>query len=232
MSNRNPVAAVVGAGSGNGTALARRFAEAGYRVAALARKQDTLDAVTKEVASAAGYLCDVAEPDSVAAAFAAVRRELGDIDTLLYNAGSGLFQDIEATTPEQFEQSWRVNALGGFLCAREVMPAMKKAGAGNIIFVGATASRRGGPRTAAFAAAKAAQRSLAESLARALWPSGVHVALIIIDGVVDAPAARSVLSSDALVKPAALAETAFQLCRQDRSAWSFEVEARPFAEKW
>ncbi len=234
MSSRKPVAVVVGAGSGNGTALARRFAEAGYSVAALARSEKSLDAVAKEVEGVAGYACDVTDPASVAAAFAAIRRDLGEVDTLLYNAGSGAFLDIEATTPEQFEQSWRVNAFGGFLCAREVMSAMKAAGGGNIVFIGATASRRGGPRTAAFAAAKAAQRSLAELLARSLWPAGVHVALIIVDGIVGTPEALTVMpdKAAAFVKPAGVAETALQLCRQDRSAWSFEVEARPFAEKW
>lgn len=233
MSSQNPVAVVVGAGPGNGAALTRRFAEAGYSVAALARTRQTLDEVTK-VEGVTGYLCDVADAASVAAAFDAIRRELGDVDTLLYNAGSGVFLDIEATTPAHFEQSWRVNAFGAFLCAREIIPAMKAAGRGNIVFIGATASRRGGVKTAAFAAAKAAQRSLAESLARSLWPSGVHVSLIILDGIVDSPAARKAMPDRApfFVKPSGVAETAYQLCRQDRSAWSFEVEARPYAENW
>ncbi len=233
MSSQNPVAVVVGAGPGNGAALTRRFAEAGYSVAALARTRETLDEVTKEE-GVTGYLCDVADAASVAAAFDAIRRELGDVDTLLYNAGSGVFLDIEATTPAHFEQSWRVNAFGAFLCAREIIPAMKAAGRGNIVFIGATASRRGGVKTAAFAAAKAAQRSLAESLARSLWPSGVHVSLIILDGIVDSPAARKAMPDRApfFIKPSGVAETAYQLCRQDRSAWSFEVEARPYAENW
>jgi NAD(P)-dependent dehydrogenase (short-subunit alcohol dehydrogenase family) len=146
-----------------------------------------------------------------------------------------VFADVETITPEQFEQAWRVNAYGALLCAREVIPAMKARLSGNIIFIGATASRRGGIKSAAFAPAKAAQRSLAESMARKLWPEGVHVALIIIDGIVDLPRTRKAIPErpdDAFVEPAGLAEIAYQLCRQDRRGWSFEVEARPYRETW
>ncbi|WP_244610455.1 SDR family oxidoreductase [Microvirga pakistanensis] len=112
---------------------------------------------------------------------------------------------------------------------------MKGAGRGSLVFIGATASRRGGPRSAAFAPAKAAQRSLAESMARSLWPSGIHVALIIVDGMVDLPQTRRAMPDKPdsfFIKPSGVAEIAFQLTRQDRSAWSFEVEARPFRESW
>lgn len=112
---------------------------------------------------------------------------------------------------------------------------MTKAGNGSIVFVGATASRRGGVKTAAFAPAKAAQRSLAESMAKALWPKGIHVSLIILDGMVDSPAARRMVpdrAADGFVAPEALAETAWMLANQDRRAWSFEVEARPYSESW
>ncbi|HSE13612.1 MAG TPA: SDR family NAD(P)-dependent oxidoreductase [Rudaea sp.] len=229
------MAVVAGAGPGNGAALARRFAAAGYAVGLLARSRDTLDAIEKEIDGARGYECDVGSQDSVARAFAAIRADLGDVNVLLYNAGSGVFADVEAITPEQFEASWRVNAYGALLCSQQVVPAMKKAGSGSIVVVGATASRRGGPRTAAFAPAKAAQRSLAESMARSLWPSGIHVCVIIVDGVVDLPRTRKAMPDKPdsfFVKPSAVAETAFQLTRQDRSAWSFEVEARPFGEVW
>lgn len=235
MQNGKPVAVVAGAGPGNGAALARRFAEAGYAVALLARGRDALAAFESEIASTRGYPCDVGDAASVERAFTAIRSELGEVDTLLYNAGSGVFADVEAITPDQFEQAWRVNAYGALLCAREVIPGMKARRSGNIIFIGATASRRGGIRSAAFAPAKAAQRSLAESMARKLWPEGVHVALIIIDGIVDLPRTRKAMPNrpdDAFVDPAGVAEIAYQLCRQDRRAWSFEVEARPYTETW
>lgn len=235
MSERKKVAVVAGVGPGIGAALARRFANAGYAVAMLARSRDTLDVFEREIDGARGYPCDVGSADSVARAFAAIGADFGEVEVLLYNAGSGVFGDVESITPEQFEASWRVTAYGALLCAREVIPAMKRAAAGSIIFTGATASRRGVPRTAAFAPAKAAQRSLAESMARSLWPAGIHVALIIVDGAVDLARTRKAMPEKPdsyFIKPSAVAEMAFQLTRQDRSAWSFEVEARPFAEHW
>jgi NAD(P)-dependent dehydrogenase (short-subunit alcohol dehydrogenase family) len=235
MTERKKVAVVAGVGPGIGAALARRFAKAGYAVAMLARNRDALDTLEREIDGACGYSCDVGSADSVAHAFAAIRTEFGEVEVLLYNAGSGVFGDVESITPEQFEASWRVSAYGALLCARAVIPAMKAAAGGSIIFTGATASRRGVPRTAAFAPAKAAQRSLAESMARSLWPSGIHVSLIIVDGVVDLARTRQAMPDKPdtyFIKPSAVAETAFQLTCQDRSAWSFEVEARPFAERW
>lgn len=235
MTERKKVAVVAGVGPGIGAALTRRFAKAGYAVAMLARNRTTLAALEREIDGARGYACDVGSADSVAHAFAEIGAELGQVEVLLYNAGSGVFADVENITPEQFEASWRVSAYGALLCAREVIPAMKAAAGGSIIFTGATASRRGMPRTAAFAPAKAAQRSLAESMARSLWPSGIHIGLIIVDGVVDLPRARQAMAEKPdsyFIKPSAVAEIAFQLTCQDRSAWSFEVEARPFAEHW
>jgi NAD(P)-dependent dehydrogenase (short-subunit alcohol dehydrogenase family) len=235
MTAKRKVAVVAGVGPGNGAALAKRFAEAGYAVAMLARTRNSLDLLEKEIDGARGFECDVASPESVARVFARVRAELGPVDVLLYNAGSGIFADVESITAEQFEQSWRVNAYGAFLCARQVIPDMKAGKSGSIVFIGATASRRGGPRSAAFAPAKAAQRSLAESMARTLWPAGIHVSLIIVDGVVDLPRIRKMMPDKPdsfFIKPSGVAETAYRLTCQDASAWSFEVEARPFAESW
>jgi NAD(P)-dependent dehydrogenase (short-subunit alcohol dehydrogenase family) len=229
------VVVVAGVGPGNGAALARRFAVDNARVAMLGRSKERADALAAEIAGAKGYACDVGDEASVKAAFAAIRGELGEVDTLLFNAGSGAFADVETITAEQFEASWRVNALGAFLCSREVIPAMKAAGQGNIVFVGATASRRGSKMTAAFAPAKAAQRSLAESMARSLWPAGIHVAIIILDGIVDLENTRQTMPDkpvDFFLDPAGLAEIAWDLTRQSRRAWSFEVEARPFGETW
>jgi NAD(P)-dependent dehydrogenase (short-subunit alcohol dehydrogenase family) len=184
---------------------------------------------------ARAYACDVADAASVAQAFASVAEQLGDVDVLIYNAGSGAWGTVEEATAADFESAWRINALGGFLASKQVLPAMKRAGQGSIVFIGATASRRGGAKTAAFASAKAAQRSLAESMARALWPLGIHVALVIIDGVVDLPATRKRMPDrpDAFfVKPDDVADNVFRLTQQKRSAWSFEVDARPFGENW
>ena len=228
------VAVVAGVGPGNGAAIARRFAAAGYKVAMLARGRDAVDALATEIGARA-FVCDVTSAESVAAAFAAIRAELGEVEVLVYNAGGGVFADVEHITPAEFEASWRVNAYGALLCSQAVIPAMKAAGRGAIVFIGATASRRGGPRSAAFAPAKSAQRALAESMARSLWPAGIHVALIVVDGVVDLARTRARLPDKPdsfFIKPVGVAETVYQLSQQDPSAWSFEVEARPFGEAW
>jgi len=138
-------------------------------------------------------------------------------------------------TPQDFETAWRINTFGGFLSAQQVLPAMIDAGRGVIVFIGATASRRGAAATAAFAAAKGGQRLMAESLARAYGPQGVHVALVVIDAVVGEPLMRSKLADrpdDFFCAPNDIADTVLMLTRQKRSAWTFELEVRPFAEKW
>lgn len=230
-----PVCAVVGVGPGNGAALARRFSKEGYAVALLARRAEPSEQLAAELGDARAYQCDVADPDSVAGTFARIRADLGPVDVVAYNAGSGIWGTIEDITPEGFETSWRVNALGLLLVSKQVIPDMKQKSAGSIVVIGATASRRGMPRTTAFAPAKAAQRSLAEAMARTLWPDGIHVALIILDGVVDLERTRAAMpdkADDFFIRPDDVAETAWWLTRQPRSAWSFEVEARPFGEKW
>jgi len=222
-------------GPGNGAALARCFAREGYRVALLARSRETSEGLAAELGDARAYACDVADEVSVKSAFASIRADLGEVDVVAFNAGSGTWGTIDDLTPQAFEASWRVNALGLFLVAQEVIPAMKAKGAGSIVVIGATASRRGMPRTTAFAPAKAAQRSLAEAMARHLWPLGIHVSLIILDGVVDLERTRKAMPDkpdDFFISPDGVAETAWWLTRQPRSAWSFEVEARPFGEKW
>ena len=231
----NPVCAVVGVGPGNGEAFARRFSASGYAVALMARRMDLTARLAGELPRAKAYSCDVADAASVAGAFERTRAELGDVDVLVFNAGSGIWGTIEEVSPEDFERAWRVNTLGLFLAARQVIPAMRRKGRGAIVVVGATASRRGVAGTAAFAPAKMAQRGLAESMARHLWPAGIHVALIVVDGVVGGPETRSRFADRAehtFIAPAGVADIAASLVRQDRSAWSFEAEARPYAEKW
>ncbi len=228
------VCAVIGIGPGNGASLARKFAE-DHRVALLSRSTEFSEKLAAELDDARAYACDVSDADAVSGALRRITADLGDVDTLIYNAGSGIWGSIEEISPEQFETSWRINTAGLFLAAQGVIPAMKKKGSGSIIIIGATASRRGAAMTAAFAPAKAAQRSLAESMAKHLGPAGIHVALIIIDGAVDLPRTRERMpdkSDDFFVKPDDVAATAHWLAHQPRSAWSFEVEARPFGEKW
>jgi len=164
-----------------------------------------------------------------------VAAQQGPVGTVIYNAGSGAWGSVEQVSGADLEQCWRVNTLGLFTAMQAVLPGMKQRGGGAIVIIGATASRRGGAGAAAFAQAKAAQRALAESMARQLWPQGIHVALIIIDGIVDLPrtrAQRPDKPESFFVQPAAVAESAWWLTHQPRSAWSFEIEARPFGETW
>lgn len=231
----NKVCVVVGVGPGNGAAIAERFAKAGYSVALLARTGGFTRELAAKTGNARAYECDVSDPGSVKHIFQQIQHEMGEIESVVYNAGSGTWGTVEEITPAALESSWRVNTLGLLTVSQEVIPSMKRKHHGNIIIIGATASRRGGIHTAAFAPAKAAQKSLAESMAKYLWPHGIHVAVIIIDGIVDLPATRARMpdkKDDFFVSPASVAETVYWLTQQAPSAWSFEVEARPFGENW
>ena len=233
--SNKPVCVVVGVGPGNGAALARRFAAEGYQVALLARRTELTLELALKLDGARAYACDVTDAASVEHAFAAIHKELGEVEVLVYNAGAGVWANVEDITPADFEASWRINVFGALLTSKQVIPAMKKNQRGSIIFIGATASRRGGARTAAFASAKAAQKSLAESMARHLWPSGIHVALVILDGIVDIATTRKMMPDKAdnyFIKPDDVADNVFRLTQQKPSAWSFEIEARPFGETW
>jgi NAD(P)-dependent dehydrogenase (short-subunit alcohol dehydrogenase family) len=231
-----PVAVVIGVGPGNGAAIGRRLAADGHAVALLARSREIGQGLAEELGEAARfYQADAADPTALGRALATVEQELGEIDVLVHNAGSGVWGHVEEITPEAFEAAWRVNALGALVASQHVIPAMKRKGRGAIVLIGATASRRGGPRSAAFSSAKGAQRSLAESMARHLWPAGVHVALVVIDGVVDLPRTRERMPEKPdsfFVRPEDVAATVAWIVQQPRSTWSFEVEARPFGEKW
>jgi NAD(P)-dependent dehydrogenase (short-subunit alcohol dehydrogenase family) len=232
---KRPVCAVVGIGPGNGAAFARRFDRDGYAVALLARTTTLSTKLAGELAEARAYACDVSDAAAVRHTFAAISGELGDPEVVIYNAGSGVWGSFDDVTADQLEAAWRVNTLGAFHVAKQVVPAMQHVGRGCVLIVGATASRRGSAKAAAFAQSKAAQRTLAESLARHLWPAGIHVAVIVVDGVVDLPRTRARMPDkpDAFfVAPDDVAATASFLAAQPRSAWTFELEARPFGETW
>ncbi len=230
-----PVCVVLGVGPGNGAAIARRFAREDHSVALLARAREYTDSLAAELGNARVYTCDAIDLDALKRVFTQIRQDLGEIDVLIYNAGPGTWGTVEEVSAGDLETAWRVNVLGAFAAAREVIPHMKQHAVGSIIFIGATASRREAARAAAFAQAKAAQRALAESMARHLWPAGIHVALVVIDGVVDLPRTRERMPNkpdNFFVKSEGVAETVYWLTQQPRSAWSFEVEARPFGEVW
>ncbi len=201
----------------------------------LARHLDNLERLRRQLPDAHCLPCDVGEPEQIHDVFTQIRQQLGPVDTLVYNAGAGVFGNIEEVSVDQFESAWRVNTLGCFCCVNEVIADMREAGSGNIIVIGATASIRGGARFAAFSSAKAAQRNLVQSMARYLGPNGIHVAYIIIDGVIDMERTREYFPDkpdDFFLQPNDIAQTVFHLSTQPRSAWTFELDVRPFKEKW
>jgi NAD(P)-dependent dehydrogenase (short-subunit alcohol dehydrogenase family) len=227
------VATVFGVGPGLGAALVRRFA-ATYAVAILARKADYLKALAGEIrqsgATVLDLRCDVSDRTQITEAFRAIRTDLGEPEVLLYNAGSGTFGSITEITPDQYEADWRVNAFGAFVAAKEVAPGMIARGRGTMLFTGATAGVKAGPRSVSFGPAKFAMRGLAQSLARDLGPRGIHVAWINVDGSIDIPGARGLkpsLKDSDFLKPDAIAETYWHLAHQDASAWTMELEVRP-----
>jgi NAD(P)-dependent dehydrogenase (short-subunit alcohol dehydrogenase family) len=233
------VAVVTGVGPGLGAALVRRFAPS-YAVAILARKAEYLEALADEIrrsvgATALDISCDVSDRTQITEAFRAIRVDLGAPEVLLYNAGSGTFGTIAEITPEQYEADWRVNALGAFLAAREIAPGMIARGRGTMLFTGATAGVKAGPRSVSFGPAKFAMRGLAQSLARDLGPKGIHVSWINVDGSIDIPGARGLkpdLKGDDFLKPDAIAETYWHLAHQDPSAWTLDIDLRPFKERF
>jgi len=227
-----PVCVVIGIGPKNGAAFARRFAAEGYAVALLSRRTELSSQIAAELDGAAAFACDVSDPASVAAAFAAVTEQLGPVDTVVYNAGSGTWGDIEKVEPDEFERAWRVNSMGLFLTAKQIVPGMVERGRGSIVVVGATASLRGKPFTTAFAPAKAAQRSLAQAMARHLAPKGVHVSLMIIDGGIGESGGTPKGEAPKQLDPDDIAHAAVFLAAQPRSAWTFELDLRPQLENW
>ena len=226
---------VVGVGPGNGAAFARTFAREGYRVGLVARSHTVIDPLAAELTGSVAVTCDVRVTAEIETAMGALHNAMGPIDVLIYNAGAGAFEDIDQATPESIESAWRTNALGFFVASRAVLPDMRARSRGSIIVIGATASLRGGAKFLPFAAGKAAQRSLAQSMARKLWAEGIHIAYVVLDGVVDLPRTRQVMSdkpTEFFLGPETIADSVLALVRQGRQAWTFELDLRPFGEKW
>jgi NAD(P)-dependent dehydrogenase (short-subunit alcohol dehydrogenase family) len=229
------VCVVVGIGPGNGLALTRRFVRAGYAVAMLSRSAEALAGYAEEIEGAHAFACDATDPEAVAATIAAVEEQLGPVDTLIYNAGSGTFGELADVTAGDLTRSWKVNTLGLFLLAKSVTPGMIARGDGRIAVIGASAAWRGRARTHVFASAKAAQRSLSQSLARELGPKGIHVLYVVLDGVIDLPKTREAMPDkpdEFFLQPDAIATAVHGVLQQPRSAWTFELDLRPHIERW
>jgi len=230
-----PVCVISGVGPGTGTAFVRRFAAGGYRVAMLARNAKRLADLAAQVPAAKAYVCDVSDQSQVDAAMTLVESEMGPATVLIHNAvggGWGTFMEID---PAMLNRNFQVNTMGLLYLARRVAPVMVTAGLGTIIVTGNTSAQRGRANFAGFAPTKAAQRILTEAMARDLGPKGVHVAYIVIDAVIDVPWTRERFQSkpdDFFIAPAAIADEAWHVASQPRSAWSFNVEIRPYGETW
>ena len=226
---------ITGVGAGNGASFSRRFTREGYRVVMLARNLAYLETLAKEIPGSVAMECDVRDPDAIRDVFARIQEEIGTVDTLIYNAGAGEWASIMDTSLEGMQSSWATNTLGLVACAQQVIPSMTENGEGNIMVIGATASLRGGAQSTAFASAKAAQRSVAQSMARDLGPKGIHVGYLIIDGIIDIERTRERFPDRAdefFMQPDAIADSVYALTQQDRSAWAFEIDLRPYGEKW
>lgn len=230
-----PVCIISGVGPGTGAALSRRFAAGGYQVAMLARTEERLSQLEREIPHTTGFGCDVSDQAAVDTTLAAIKANLGAPEVLIHNAVGGAFGTFLEIEPAVLEQNFQVNTMGLLYLARAVAPDMIAAGKGAIIATGNTSALRGKPRFAGFAPTKAAQRILAESMARTLGPQGVHVAYVVIDAVIDLEWTRKMFtdkSDDFFIKPAAIADTTWHVVHQERSGWSFHVEVRPFGEEW
>ena len=231
----NPVAVVTGVGPGTGAAIARRFSQGGYAVAMLARSGDRLATLEREIERARAYPCDVTDEAALDRTIETIRADLGTPKILVHNAVGGAFGNFLEIDPEVLNRNFQVNTMALLHLARRLAPAMVTAGEGAIITTGNTSALRGKARFAGFAPTKAAQRILAESIAREVGPKGVHVAYVMIDAVIDLAWTRQMFSDapdEFFIKPAAIAEEIWHVAHQDRCAWSFNVEIRPFRETW
>ncbi|MCZ6632785.1 MAG: SDR family NAD(P)-dependent oxidoreductase [bacterium] len=225
-------AIITGVGAGLGASLVQKFAQEGYQVGMFARSTDFTQSLADELQqqnlTALPVSTDITNPAQVAQGFAQVREQLGPVDLLINHAGNAAWGELDDLTPEGFEQSWRVCAYGSFLCSKEAASGMNNGGA--ILFTGATSSIRGRGGAIAFSSAKFGTRGLAWALARELWPKGIHVAHIIIDGVIDTPSLRAgddVPDDEPLLDPNAIAQAYADLANQAPGAWTFEIDVRP-----
>jgi NAD(P)-dependent dehydrogenase (short-subunit alcohol dehydrogenase family) len=225
-------ALIVGAGRGLSASLARLFAGEGLRVALAARDAEKLAPLCAET-SAIAFACDAVEPDQVARLFSAVEAAIGTPDVVVYNASARARGPVAELVPAEVERAIMVSAFGGFLVAREAARRMVPKGHGAILFTGASASVKGYPLSAPFAMGKFALRGLAQSMARELAPQGIHIAHFVIDGGIRNPGrVEPADRPDSMLDPDAIAAAYFSVLRQPRSAWTWEIELRPWVERF
>lgn len=230
------VAFVTGVGPGTGASVVRRFASGGFEVAMLARDADRLASLEAEIDGARAFPCNVLDADALLDVCDRVRAEMGAPSVVVHNAVGAAFGSFLDLKPSALERNFRINTMTLLHLGQAFAPAMIEAGEGAFIITGNTSAHRGKPRFAGFAPTKAAQRILAQAMARDVGPKGVHVAYVTIDAMIDLEWTRAGPGKDKqddyFIKPAAIAEEIWHVAHQDRSAWSFDVEIRPFGEVW
>lgn len=236
-----PVAVVIGAGDATGGAIARRFAQEGFTLCVTRRQADKLEplvsAIEQNGGKAHAFGCDARSEEQMVQMFEHIERDIGPIEVVVFNIGANVRFSITETTERVYRKVWEMAALSGFLTGREAAKAMLPRERGTIIFTGATASVRGGAGFCAFAGAKFALRALAQSMARELGPKGIHVAHPIIDGAIDTafirdnfPERYALKEQDGILDPEHIAEQYWQIHCQPRSAWTHELDLRPWME--
>ena len=240
---RKKVALVMGAGNAIGSAIGTKFAETGLTVC-LARRHgellaDRVSALRERGLEAHGFSCGTRKEDQVEELFAHIEQDIGELEVVVFNVGANVPMSLLQTSSQKFIKMWEMACFGGFLTGREAARKMLPRKRGTILFTGATASTRGGANFAAFASAKHGLRALAQSMARELGPQNIHVAHVIIDAAVDTPWIREhhpsyqkLNNQEGIVKPEELAKSYVMLHQQNRTAWTFELDVRPWIERW
>jgi NAD(P)-dependent dehydrogenase (short-subunit alcohol dehydrogenase family) len=237
------VALVIGAGDGTGGAIARRFAREDFVACVVRRSADKLAPLIRDIEAAGGraraYGRDARKEDQVVALVDEIERDVGPIEVAAFNVGANGPASILEETARKYFKIWEMACFGGFLMGREVARRMVPRGRGTILFTGATASVRGREHFAAFAGAKHALRALAQSMARELGPQGIHVAHVLIDGAIDTefirttfPQMYALKDQGGILDPAHIADQFWMLHVQPRDAWTFELDLRPWMERW
>ncbi|CAG8873489.1 hypothetical protein PS726_05336 [Pseudomonas fluorescens] len=241
--NNKKVVLVVGAGDATGGAIAKRFAEEGFVACVTRRSADKLqplvDAIRADGGEAHGFACDARKEDDVVALVEQIESEIGPIEAFVFNIGANVPCSILEETARKYFKIWEMACFSGFLNAREVAIRMAKRQRGTILFTGATAGLRGAAGFAAFAGAKHGIRALAQSMARELGPMNIHVAHVVVDGAIDTdfirdsfPEKYATKDQDGILNPEHIAENYWYLHSQPRDAWTFELDLRPWSERW
>jgi len=234
---------VIGAGDATGGAVARRFAREGFTACVTRRNADKLQPLVEQIQADGGrahaFGSDARKEEEMVALVERIERDIAPIEVAVFNIGANVRFDITETTARVYFKVWEMACFSGFLMGREVAKAMLPRGRGTIIFTGATASLRGREGFAAFAGAKHALRALAQSMARELWPKGIHVAHPVVDGAIDTEFIRSsfperyaLKAQQGILDPEHIADHYWQIHNQPRDAWTHETELRPWIESW